>query len=143
MLHVIGWPWVDALGNDVATPPDENGIFFPGKPLPTFVHYCQFYRAAKIGFQKRRMFGDIFSCERGLFVDLPAGLALADHKEREGGEIVPQSRRQVRRSAFVLSVLHCALNAALSDYKRRVCLDRQNRSDTNFEKTINLANVRF
>jgi hypothetical protein len=136
---------VDALGDDVAAAPDSRGIFFPGRPLPTFVHYCQFYRAAKIGFQKRRVFNDIFSCggDRGLFVDLPAGLALVDHKERERGEIVPQTRKQVRRSTFMLSVVHTAFNTALLDYKRRVCPGGDNYSNTglNFKKVINLADV--
>lgn len=136
---------MDALGDDVAVPPDDSGVFFPGKPMPTFVHYCQFYRAAKIGFQKRRVFNDIFSCaaNRGLFVDLPEGLSLVNHKEREHGEIVPQTRSQVRRSTFMLSVLHEAFNSALMDFKQRVCMAEGNRSsgDINFKKVINLANV--
>lgn len=136
---------MDALGDDVAVAPDESGIFFPGEPMPTFVHYCQFYRAAKIGFQKRRVYKDIFSCERGLFVDLPDGLSLVDHKEREHGEIVPQTRLQVRRSTFMLSVLHSALNAALMNFKRRICIEQKNISETdiNYEKIINLANVNY
>ena len=143
---------MDALGSEVAAPPDRRGIFFLGRPLPTFAHYCQFYRAAKIGFQKRRVYRDLFSCGggeegrgRGLFVELPAGLAEADHKEREGGEIVPQTRSQVRRSAFMLSVLHHSLNAALRDYKQRVCIDSLNmsRDEISFEKVINLANVQY
>ena len=156
---------MDALGNAVATAPDKRGIFFPDKPLPTFLHYCQFYRAAKIGFQKRRMFGDIFSCSRGLFVDLPPGLAAVEppHKEREGGEIVAQTRQQVRRSTFMLSVLHSALNAALRHYKSIMCNTPTSHNHTNHnsysythsgaeeegksgspnvKKSINLADVR-
>lgn len=145
-----GWQWVDALGEEVAAPPDQHGVFFPGRPLPTFAHYCQFYRAAKIGFHKRRVHKDVFSCESGLFVDLPKGLALADHKEREGGERIPQTQQQVRRSTFMLSVLHSAFNAALLHFKATMCSGgAQNRSgsssksrssNANFERNINLAN---
>ncbi len=78
-----GWPWVDALGDDVCQPP-VDGIYYPTKPLPTFAHYCQFYRAEKIGYHKRRMPGDIFSCEKPLLVDIPPSLAFVDHKNRDG-----------------------------------------------------------
>lgn len=131
-----GWPWVDALGDDVAAAP-KNGIYFPGQPLPTFVHYCQFYRAARIGFHKRRVPGDLFSCSEGLFVELPSGLARVDHKEREGGEVIAQTRKQVRRSVFMLSVLHSSLNEALHHYKTKLCGDQK----FNLNKTINLAGL--
>ena len=77
-----GWQWVDAL-SDVCTPP-VNGVYFPDKPLPTFLHYCQFFRAAEIGFHKRRVYKDIFSCERPMLMDLPRNLSLVDYKNRDG-----------------------------------------------------------
>ena len=77
-----GWQWVDALP-DVCTPP-VNGVYFPDKPLPTFLHYCQFFRAAEIGFHKRRVYKDIFSCERPMLMDLPRNLSLVDYKNRDG-----------------------------------------------------------
>jgi peptidyl serine alpha-galactosyltransferase len=140
-----GWKWVDALGDDVCVAPNEKGIFYEGKPLPTFVHYCQFFRAAEWGFHKRRVFGDIFSCHRPMLLDphtAYGGLAPADNritkvdfKDRDG-EIVKMTRTEVKRSSFVLCVIHTAINAALLDYKTRMC---QNVSNTNYEKTINVA----
>ena len=140
-----GWQWVDALGDDVCAPPDEQGLFYPDMPLPTFVHYCQFFRAAEWGFHKRRVYGDIFSCHRPMLLDphLPYGnlssadkrIPLVDFKDRDG-EIVKMSRKQVRRSSFVLCVLHTALNAALLDYKTRMC---HNDTNTNYEKSVNVA----
>ena len=40
-----GWDHVDKLGSNVCQPPTHEGIYFPGKLLPTVLHYCQFFRA--------------------------------------------------------------------------------------------------
>ena len=48
-----GWDFVEAL-DDVCVPP-VNGVFFPGKPLPNLLHYCQIYRVGGIGFTKREV----------------------------------------------------------------------------------------
>ncbi|CAE7489782.1 unnamed protein product, partial [Symbiodinium microadriaticum] len=140
-----GWQWVDALGDDTCVAPNAEGIFYPDRPMPTFVHYCQFFRAAEWGFHKRRVYGDIFSCHRPMLLDphLPHGdrapadrrITMVDFKDRDG-EIVKMSRKQVRRSAFVLCVIHTAMNAALLDYKSRMCT---NSSSINYEKTVNVA----
>lgn len=50
------------------------------------------------------------------------------------------TRTEVRRSAFVLSVLHNSLNAALLDYKQRMC---QNNPNTNYSKTLNIALIPY
>lgn len=141
------WKWVDALGDDVCVAPNEEGLFYVGKPMPTFVHYCQFFRAAEWGFHKRRVFGDIFSCHRPMLLDPHisyGSLAPADNritkvnfKDRDG-EIVKMTRTQVKRSAFVLCVIHTALNAALLDYKTRMC---KNFTNTNFDKSLNVARI--
>mmetsp|Transcript_3116 Transcript_3116/g.4807 ORF Transcript_3116/g.4807 Transcript_3116/m.4807 type:complete len:502 (-) Transcript_3116:106-1611(-) len=135
-----GWPWVDALGDNVCAPP-ENGIFFPSHPMPTFVHYCQFFRAAEWGFHKRRVYGDIFSCHRPMLLEPPkdSWIAKVDYKNRDG-EIVKMSRTQVRRSAFVLCVLHSALNAALTDYKEKMCT---NTTHANYDKSTNVALIKY
>jgi len=73
-----GWQWVDLL-EDVCAPP-QNGIYFPGKPLPTFAHHCQFYRAGEMGFQKRRIPHNIFSCESPLLLEPPVDLGFVDYK---------------------------------------------------------------
>lgn len=46
-----GWEHIEIL-DDVCVPP-VDGIYFPGKPLPNVVHYCQTYRTGGIGFTKR------------------------------------------------------------------------------------------
>ena len=33
-----GWAWVDSLGDNVCEAP-VDGHYFPGRPLPTFMHY--------------------------------------------------------------------------------------------------------
>ena len=62
-----GWAHIHAL-EDVCEPP-KDGIFFPGKPLPSVLHYCQTYFAGKLGFSKRRVSKQIFSCEHDMLVD--------------------------------------------------------------------------
>ncbi len=74
-----GWDWVDAL-DDVCEPPDENGIFYKGKPLPTVVHYCQFFIAGEMAFGKRRVPHDIFTCESPLLLEPSSALAEAGYK---------------------------------------------------------------
>lgn len=74
-----GWPWVDAL-SDVCEPPDANGRFFSGKPMVTFVHFCQNYRAGNIGFGKRAVPHDIFSCASPMLVEPPRDLDKADFR---------------------------------------------------------------
>jgi hypothetical protein len=67
-----GWPLIDKIEN-VCEPP-VNGIYLPGTPLPTVVHYCQNFRAGLIGFAKRRAPKDMFSCEAPIFVEPPSNL---------------------------------------------------------------------
>ena len=74
-----GWDWVDAL-DDVCESPDENGIFYQGKPLPTVVHYCQFFIAGEMAFGKRRVPHDIFTCDSPLLLEPSSALAKAGYK---------------------------------------------------------------
>jgi hypothetical protein len=67
-----GWAHVEAL-DDVCTPP-EDGIFFPGKPLPSVLHMCQTYVAGDLGFTKRRVSHSIFSCDHDMLLDPTAAL---------------------------------------------------------------------
>ena len=69
-----GWKWVDILDN-VCDPPNSDGIFHPGKPLPTVVHFCQGYRVGDFGFGKRGLRKDIFSCEAPMMAEPPNNLA--------------------------------------------------------------------
>lgn len=73
-----GWPLVDVLP-DACIPP-VDGIFFPGVPLPTVVHYCQNYRAGLIGFAKRQANKQMFSCEAPLLVEPPLDLDKSDFR---------------------------------------------------------------
>ena len=127
-----GWPHVDVL-EDSCVPPDKNGIYYPGQNLPTVMHYCQFFRAGDYGFQKRRVPKDIFSCESPMFKEPPEGLSKAVYriKNKVKEELKP---RQAKRHAFALCVLHRSLNAAMSDYKDRMC-----GSDANREKILVIA----
>lgn len=52
--------------------------------MTTVVHYCQNYRAGELGFQKRRVPHDIFSCESPMLVEPPPNLAAAKYKIKAG-----------------------------------------------------------
>ena len=63
-----GWPLVDKL-NDYCLPPMENGIFYPNKVLPTFLHYCQEYSNSLLGvtfYKKRNNPKTFFSCNSSM-----------------------------------------------------------------------------
>ena len=78
-----GWEWIDPLGDDVCQPP-VDGVYLPGRPLPTFLHYCQFFRIGEFGFQKRRVRGPMFSCEHPIFREPPLDLGKLTYKNRDG-----------------------------------------------------------
>ena len=78
-----GWRFIDALGDDVCRPP-ENGIYYPNKPLPTFLHHCQFYRIGDLGFQKRRVKTKQWECESPRFIETPLDIGKLDYKNRDG-----------------------------------------------------------
>jgi hypothetical protein len=89
-----GWKWIDNLETDVCQPPkvtagdNDLGIssmtFYPGKPMPTVVHFCQFFRIGELGFHKRRLQKSIFDCDFPLLVDPPLDIGKLDYKNRDG-----------------------------------------------------------
>lgn len=135
-----GWAHIDALGDDVCQPPDENGIFYPGKLMPTVLHYCQFFRIGEIGFQKRRIKKTIFNCDEPLLVELPLNSGTVRYKNRDG-EIIKYGPKQGRRNAFMLCAIHRSINSMLMYYKTRMCPGTGSAINTN--KTINLVDGKY
>jgi peptidyl serine alpha-galactosyltransferase len=127
-----GWKWVDELPN-VCEPPSSNGTFFPGYPLPTVVHFCQSYRVGDIGFGKRGLRRDIFSCDVPLLVEPPLDLEKSSYL-RKNNEKIGSDERQAKRNAFMVCAIHRAVNSALIDYKQRMC----GHNITNYDKLINV-----
>ena len=78
-----GWQWIDAFKDDVCQPP-VDGIYYPNKPLPTFLHYCHFFRIGDLGFQKRRVRGKHFDCNSPMFIEPPLDIGKLDYKNRDG-----------------------------------------------------------
>ena len=96
------------------------------------LHYCQFYRAGEIGFQKRRLTRlNPFSCESPMMLQLPRDLGKVNYKNRDG-EIIKIGPTQAKRNAFMLCTIHSALNAAMYDYKRRMCDDDNDNINYNY-----------
>ena len=48
-----GWSFIEKF-DDVCIPP-ENGIYYPGLPLPNLVHYCQHMESGGLSFGKRQV----------------------------------------------------------------------------------------
>mmetsp|Transcript_26744 Transcript_26744/g.25617 ORF Transcript_26744/g.25617 Transcript_26744/m.25617 type:complete len:512 (-) Transcript_26744:103-1638(-) len=127
-----GWQWIDALGDDVCIPPvisKEDSVinggvnrsrYYPQRGMPTFVHYCQFFRIGELGFHKRRLKESILNCDFPLLVDPPLDIGKTHYKNRDG-EIVKLSPKQARRNAFALCVIHRSINAMLEYYKGKMC----------------------
>lgn len=78
-----GWPLVDQL-DEVCVPPDADGHYFPGKPLPNVVHFCQNFRAGDVGFMKRRVPHDLFTCEHAMLLETPTNLGKAEYIVKDG-----------------------------------------------------------
>ena len=119
-----GWQWVDELKGDVCSPP-VDGVYYPDKPLPTFIHYCQGYRVGDWGYAKRRVDTNIFSCSTPLLADLPISeLLKMNYFINDKGEKKELGPRQSNRNLFVMCVGYNALNKAVIDYKKKMCTSR-------------------
>jgi hypothetical protein len=122
-----GWPLIDNLPNACAPPVD--GIYLPGTPLPLVVHYCQNFRAGGLGFAKRQVHMGkypLFSCEHDLFVEPPVDLDLVDYfvpatATVKSTEKTKLNKLQAKRNGYALCVIHRSMNAAMIDYKTRMC----------------------
>ena len=63
----------------VCVPPDESGVFYPGQNMPTVAHFCQGYVADdSIGWYKRRMPKNIFSCDSPMLVNPPVNITVPE-----------------------------------------------------------------
>jgi hypothetical protein len=129
-----GWGWIDTMKEDVCTPP-VNGVYYPDKILPTFLHYCQFFRVGELGFQKRRIRKSIFDCDKPILQEPPMNLSSLRYKNRDG-EIMKLGPQQSMRNAFMICVLHRSINAMVTDYKMKMCPDLKT---INLQKSLNMA----
>mmetsp|Transcript_1914 Transcript_1914/g.3925 ORF Transcript_1914/g.3925 Transcript_1914/m.3925 type:complete len:303 (+) Transcript_1914:3-911(+) len=129
-----GWAHVDALPQ-VCEPPSAAG-YYPGMPLPTVVHYCQGTKVGDFSFQKRRVPQDIFTCAHPLFLEVPASLGQEVYQGKKvvGGP-AGRSVRHTKRNTMMLCTAYSALNAAMLDYKQRMCADDPS---TSYAKTFKL-----
>ncbi|KAJ1434200.1 hypothetical protein B484DRAFT_394152 [Ochromonadaceae sp. CCMP2298] len=129
-----GWKWVDQLKDDVCVPPTE-GIYYPDLQMPSVVHFCQFFRAGELGFQKRRIKKALFDCDAPMMEDPPLNLGTVKYKNRDGTNM-PLSRVQARRNAFMLCTIHRSINAMVGHYKDVMCDKSQ---FVNRNKSINVV----
>jgi len=117
-----GWDWIDKLTHDDVCQTSENGNYLPNKILPTFVHYCQWFRMADIGFQKRRITKlKPFTCSGPMMLDLPKNLSTFNYVIKGDNSRHKISVIQAKRNTFTLCKIHDAINSAVEDYKQRSC----------------------
>jgi len=138
-MYGEGWPFVDALGDDVCIPP-VDGLYYPSFPMPTFLHFCQFFRIGELGFQKRRLPKSLFQCDKPLLADTPIDLPKLDYKNRDG-DIIKLNRQESRRNAFAICILHHTINAAVINYRNVMCGNTTGAYNT--EKSVNLALINY
>lgn len=81
-----GWPHVDALEH-VCLPPNADGIYYPGRLMPTVVHFCQSYRIGDLGFMKRRVPHNIFNCDSPMLVDPPVNIGEGNYLINKDGKV--------------------------------------------------------
>ena len=117
-----GWPWVDALP-DVCLPA-EGGVFFPGRPVPSVLHYCQTFSTGPHRFYKGAHRDAAFlSCSSPRMPTLAPGLGRIDlkaiswDKERERFK----AARQAKRGGFAISILYQVLNWTIEHYQAKMC----------------------
>jgi len=67
--------------------------------------------------------------------ELPAGLDAATYQYKQAGKVPIHGTKQAKRHAFALGVVHRAINAAIMDFKAKMC-DGQKAS---YVKNINVA----
>jgi len=127
-----GWPHVDAQPV-VCVPPDEKGIFYPGQNMPTVAHFCQGYVADDIGWYKRRMPKNIFSCDSPMLVNPPVNITV--HEPTKNDRQSQNKFRRDKRNAFMACVAYSTMNAALIDYKQRMC---DGHPKVNYKREINM-----
>ena len=84
-----GWSHIDKLESNVCQPPVDEGIYYPDHIMPYVLHYCQFFRAGELGFQKRRLIKSLFSCEYPMLLDPPVDLGNVTYKNRDGEVMEP------------------------------------------------------
>jgi peptidyl serine alpha-galactosyltransferase len=145
-----GWKWIDDLGDDVCQLPNSDGIFYADRPMPTFIHYCQAYRIDDIGYGKRRIPHDIFSCSSPMLLDPNPSIVhsrsfIKDNKVAFPSLVSPHDSlqeiaklgpNQAKRNAFVICTASRLVNSALLYYKERMCQDQK--ESTNYQKTLNI-----
>lgn len=130
------WPLVDALP-DVCQEPTADGKYYPGRPVPTLVHFCQTYRSGHMGWAKRRpQLLNIFTCESPLLLEPTKDLGTLDYKV-VNGVTKKIGAKSAKRNAFVICTTHRTVNAAVTYYKQHMCDSKT----ANFSKTIKLEPV--
>mmetsp|Transcript_21776 Transcript_21776/g.36417 ORF Transcript_21776/g.36417 Transcript_21776/m.36417 type:complete len:492 (+) Transcript_21776:72-1547(+) len=129
-----GWAHVDALPQ-VCRPPDENGIYYKGHPMPSVVHFCQGIRAGDFVFLKRRIPKNIFTCEHPLFTELPMNLGESTYKMQNGKKQAIKNARTAKRNSFELCIVYDALNKAMVHFKDKMC---QGNPNTTYAKAFKL-----
>lgn len=131
-----GWEYIDKL-DDVCSYESINIQKEDLHPLPTFLHFCQFYRAGEWAFNKRIVPKDIFTCGSPLFAIPPPSIQEEQVKVKGVGQKAttePLTPRQAKRNAFMICSLTKIINEALREFKDLKCDGEQ----VNFEESIRI-----
>ena len=163
-IDAEGWSWVDILWDNTCEDPQplkapikpikeltaqekRVSLLYPGKEMPTFLHYCQFYRIMEYGFQKRRYGMKHFQCDQPLLKEPPTDIGTERMKVRlDDGKDGKREEKKLkplpaRRNAFMICAITKIVNAAVLDAREVMCNGEGEGKgqEINTHKTVNLA----
>ena len=121
------WLFVDSM-QDTCSPGLPLESAHPSR-LPTFLHYCQSYRAGKWSFSKRAVPKDLFTSCKSHFLKvplpdaLPPGLTTAAIPVAVKRKLTDAEKRtrQAKRSAFMTCATTTYVNRAMSIHRKHFC----------------------
>jgi len=78
-----GWKWIDRIGSRVCES-SIDGIYYPGRSMPSVLHYCQVFSAGDFNFHKSHVKSNLFDCDQPLMPVLPKDLGTVEYKIEDG-----------------------------------------------------------
>jgi hypothetical protein len=130
------WEYIDALPNEevcrMGASPNPSAY-----PLPTLLHYCQYYGVANVVFAKRSIPTNFFTCQSPLLEEPPLDAMSSQYAYIFGrdGKRQDLDSKDHKRHVFSSCAMTSAMNEAALFFKLHHC----DNSEANTEKKISLV----
>ena len=130
------WDYIDALPNEevcrMGASPNPSAY-----PLPTLLHYCQYYGVANVVFAKRSIPTNLFTCQSPLLEEPPIDAMSSQYAYMFGRDGKRQDLDSKDHKRHVFS--SCAIISAMNDAALFFKLHHCDKSEANTEKKISLV----